>query len=176
MKRSIIFLWFAIPLFCMAQNPLSRYYEYDNAGNRVLRKKIEMRPLLSPPPPQDSTNYTESGQYYFPEPQTTLPPLETFSSLESAPAAEPYFLETLSQTAIKIYPNPTTEKVTMEISGWETLQTGIFKLYSLTGQLLQEQPVHSLTTTISLSNLPKGAYILKVYINDQTEDWRIIKN
>ena len=159
----------------MAQNPLTREYYYDNAGNRVLRKKIEMRPLLSPPPPQDSTNYTESGQLYLPEPQTTLPSLETLSSLENAPA-EPYFLETLSQTAIKIYPNPTTEKVTMEISGWKTLQTGIFKLYSPTGQLLQEQPVHSLTTTISLSNLPKGAYILKVQINNQTEDWRIIKN
>jgi hypothetical protein len=85
-------------------------------------------------------------------------------------------METIAQTEIKIYPNPTTEKITLEISGWENLQTGIFKLYSLNGQLLQERPVHSSTTEVSLSGLPQGAYILKVRINDRTEDWKIIKN
>ena len=47
--------------------------------------------------------------------------------------------------------------------------------YSLTGQLLQEQPVHSNTTAVSLAGLPTGAYILKVHINNKTEDWKIIK-
>jgi len=42
--------------------------------------------------------------------------------------------------------------------------------------LLQEQPVHSVTTTISLAGLSKGAYILKVHINDWTEDWKVIKH
>jgi hypothetical protein len=53
---------------------------------------------------------------------------------------------------------------------------GIFKLYSLSGQLLQEQPLHSTTTTISMLGLAQGAYILKVHINGITEDWKIIKN
>ncbi|MCL2291299.1 MAG: T9SS type A sorting domain-containing protein [Bacteroidetes bacterium] len=77
---------------------------------------------------------------------------------------------------IKIYPNPTTEKITLQISNMENLQTGIFKLFSLTGQLLQEQPVHSTTTVVSLAGLSKGSYILKVHINGVTEDWKIIKN
>ena len=177
-KQFTFFLWLAIPLFCMAQNPLPREYYYDNAGNRTLRKVMEL-PAFTPPPQQDTTNYTQATQFEYSseEPLTSLPSLEALPSLETTPTLEEprYFLETLAQTAIKIYPNPTTEKVIMEITGWETLQTGVFKLYSLAGQLLQEQPVHSLNTTISLSGLPKGAYLLKVQINDQLEDWKIIK-
>ena len=183
-KPLTLFLLFAIPLFCMAQNTLAREYYYDQAGNRTIRKVLDLGPpQFTPPPPQDTTNYAQAAQLedYSEESLTTLTsltPLTPLTSLETAsdaPPAEHYFLETLAQKQIKIYPNPTTEKVTMEITGWETLQTSVFKLYSLSGQLLQEQPVHSLTTTISLTGLPAGAYILKVQINEQIEDWKIIK-
>ena len=152
MKKNILFLILAIPLMCMAQTQLARGYDYDAAGNRVLRKvielgiEIEQPPAFSPPAPPDS-------------PQT----------------AE-YFVEKIAQVEIKIYPNPTTEKITMEIANMQNLSTGVFKLYSLSGQLLQEQPVYSSTTEVSLSGFAKGAYILKVYINDQSEEWKIIKN
>ena len=178
MKKTLtLFLLFAIPLFCMAQRVLTREYSYDNAGNRILRKVIRLDPpdFAPPAPPDTLTNLTTLETLTS---LTTTPEAPAKTSFEPAPApdATTYFLETLAQTAIKIYPNPTTEKVTMEITGWEALQTGVFKLYSLSGQLLQEQPVHSLTTTISLSGLPKGSYILKVKINDSTENWKIIKN
>ena len=170
-KQLLLFLLFAIPFLCMAQNPLPREYYYDAVGNRTIRKVLETGPLDAlPPPPQDSLPPLTS-----PPPQDTTTTLTSQTSLESPAEAPTYFVETLAQTQIKIYPNPTTEKVTMEISGWEALQTGVFKLYSLTGQLLQEQPVYSLNTTISLAGLSKGAYILKVQINDATEDWKIIK-
>jgi len=171
MKRYFtFFLLFAIPFICMAQNPLSREYYYDAAGNRTIRKVVEL-PLYAPPPPQDTLT-----------PLTTLtsltPPPEAPANTSFAPAPEEplFFLETLAQTQIKIYPNPTTEKITLEISGWEILQAGVFKLYSLSGQLLQEQPVHSLNTTISLAGVSKGTYLLNVTINDATEVWKVIKN
>jgi len=79
---------------------------------------------------------------------------------------------------LKIYPNPTTETVTLDFSG---VATGIenirpIELYSLNGQLLQTQPVTSETTTISLAGLAKGTYILKVQINDRIEEWKLVKN
>jgi hypothetical protein len=87
-------------------------------------------------------------------------------------------LQSGKQVEIKIYPNPVTEKITFEISG---LVVGVenfrpLQLFSLNGQLLQTQPIHSETTTISLAGLAKGSYILKVQINEHTENWKIIKN
>ena len=150
MKKPLILLLFAIPLFCMAQN-LPRKYEYDEAGNRVTRYVITLNP--APPAPPDSSQTANLS------PQ----PIE-------------YYVEKISQVEIKIYPNPTTENVTLEITNMEQLLAGKFTLYSLTGQLLQEHTVHSATTTVSLANLPKGAYILKVSVNNRVEDWKIIKN
>ena len=195
MKQKITFLLcFLIPLFCIAQNALTVDYNYDAAGNRTGRiKVIEMTdpdqspPPLSPPaPPVTDPEDPEDETTHFHSPTNFAGthPLSTEESisqttLESLPSPdEPakYFVEKLAKVTMKIYPNPTTEKVTLEISNMERLQTGEFKLFSLTGQLLQTHPVHSETTIISLATLPKGAYILKVHINERTEDWKIIKN
>ncbi|MCL2290413.1 MAG: T9SS type A sorting domain-containing protein [Bacteroidetes bacterium] len=150
MKRKIIcLLWLSIPLLCMAQpGRLNFSYEYDDAGNRVCRKVVYL-PDWKSSPTEDST----TTKLFVPE----------------------YFVEKIAQVEMKIYPNPTTEKITLEISNMENLQTGTFKLFSITGQFLQEQPVHSATTTVSLAGLPKGTYLLKVQINHRTEEWKIIK-
>jgi hypothetical protein len=160
MKNAILFFLLAIPLWCMAQN-LVRVYEYDAAGNRILRKTILM--YDAPPAPPDSL-------------QVTSDELPVTSDESQEVRSEQFFVEKVAQVEIKIYPNPTTEIVTLEITNMEQLQTGSFTLYSLAGQLLQENPVHSATTSVSLASLPKGAYILKVHINEKIEDWKIIKN
>ena len=150
MKRKIIcLLWFAIPLFCMAQSTLHIECEYDETGNRVKRKVI----TVSQPPEQAVAGIIEEPEEY-----------------------TEYFVDKIARMEMKIYPNPATERITLEISNMEDVQTGVFKLFSLSGQLLQEQVVHSATTFISLAGLSKGAYILKVRINDRTEDLKIIKN
>jgi len=165
MKQTLIFFILAIPLFCLAQSNLTRYYDYDLAGNRVLRKTLTVNP--APPAPPDSLQVT-SDELRFTN--------DKLRFTNDGVKAEQFFIEKIARVEIKIYPNPTAEKVTLEIANMERLERGIFLLYSLTGQLLQEYPVSSATTAISLANLPKGAYILKVYINDHTEDWKIIKN
>jgi len=162
-QKLILLLCFAVPLFCMAQRQLVRQYEYDAAGNRTLRKTVDLIPkgseMLATIPP-DSTE-TEELQV---------------TSNELRELGLEYFVEKIAQTEIKIYPNPATEKITLEFSGdvrdenFRPLQ-----LYSLNGQLLQEQPVHSAATTISLAGFAKGAYILKVHVNGVTEEWKIIK-
>jgi hypothetical protein len=163
MKKPIIIFLLAIPLLCMAQNPphsLTCRYDYDDAGNRILRKMLTI--YNAPPAPPDSL-------------QVTSDELQVTSDESQELRSEQFFVEKVAQVEIKIYPNPTTEKITLEISNLENLSEGVFKLYSLNGQLLQEQPVHSITTTVSLAGMPAGAYILKVQINDQIEDWKIIK-
>jgi len=159
MKQTLIFLLLAIPLICLAQTPLARQYTYDASGNRTVCAVINMSPPLAPPVPPDSTG-TET------EPQASNP----------APQPIEFFVEKIAQTEIKIYPNPTTEKITLEFSGDVRVENfRPLQLYSLTGQLLQEQPVHSATTIVSLAGYSKGAYILKVHVNGVTEEWKIIK-
>jgi len=92
-----------------------------------------------------------------------------------------YSMLSVNQTEkmpLKIYPNPTTETVTLDFSG---VVAGIenirpVELYSLNGQLLQIKPVQSETTTISLAGLAKSTYILKVRTGDSAEEWKIVKN
>jgi hypothetical protein len=148
----------------MAQRQLVIQYEYDAAGNRILRKTVDL--ILQKSSVLSDSTETEQILPNEPLPHTT----------NLTPQTAVYFVEKIAQVEIKIYPNPTTEKITLEISEWNNLQAGIFKLYSLNGQLLQEQLVHSPTTTISLAGFAKGAYILKMQINGVTEDWKIIKH
>jgi len=155
-KKFTLLLWLAIPLLSMAQ-PLPVQYEYDASGNRIVRKTITV-PQCSPPAPQDSTFTANSD-------------VET----DNYPSL-PTFIEKIAQTEIKIYPNPTTEKITLEFSGVvETDNYPSLQLYSLTGQLLQTQPVQDAYTVVSLAGLPAGTYILKVHINNRIEDWKVIK-
>jgi len=167
MNKKIIFLFcFCLPLFCLAQAPsLGRGYDYDAAGNRILRKVVTIKSLT---PPEDSLRVTSD------ELQVTSDELQV-TSYELQVTGYDYFVEKLDRVEIKIFPNPTTERVTLEISGWQELKTGRFQLYSLMGQLLQDTPVFSLSTEINLSGLTNGAYLLRVFINDETEEWKIIK-
>jgi hypothetical protein len=174
MRKTIIFLiGFAIPLLCMAQIQIGIEYEYDEAGNRIARKILYMGAAPTQAA-QDSTvvELLEPDNLISTD---FIEPESAFQSTHLAPNTE-FFIDKLDHVEIKIYPNPTTEKITLAIADWSSLKTGIFKLFTLSGQLLQEQPVHSHTTEVSLAGLAHGAYILKVQINGITEDWKIIKN
>jgi len=153
-----LLLCFAIPILCMAQYPIPVQYEYDASGNRVSRLVIHINPLQTPQTPAENS----SGQ------------VDEWTSGQEAD--EIYYVEKIGQTEIKIFPNPTTEKITLEISNWQELQTGVFTLFSSNGQLIKEQTVQSSTTTVSLAGMPAGSYILKVFINGKTENWKIIKH
>jgi len=162
MKRKItLLLWLCIPIFCLAQNnPLPRYYEYDAAGNRIVRKVINVQ--TAPPMPPDSL------------PVTRYALQDEFGSSGSQLSPE-YYVEKLAQVEMKIYPNPATEKITLSISNMEKIQTGTLHLYTLTGQLIQTRLLSEAEVDISLVGLSKGTYILKVQVNDIIENWKIIK-
>jgi hypothetical protein len=174
-KQMLCFICLCIPLFCTAQvYRLYRQYEYDDAGNRIVRKVVTLKPQdLMPPAPQDSILVTHD--YRDSRDQELQTSHLTPHTADFTPPTSNFYVEKIAQTEIKIYPNPTAEKITLEIAGWEALQTGIFKLYTMTGQLLQERVVYSMSTEVSLAGLSKGTYILKVQINDKIEDWKIIK-
>lgn len=69
---------------------------------------------------------------------------------------------------VKIYPNPTTSQ--LFIDGLEQVRS--VQVFSVNGQLIQTE---NLSTTIDLSNLQNGFYILKIYTDKQVYSAKVMK-
>jgi uncharacterized delta-60 repeat protein len=74
---------------------------------------------------------------------------------------------------IKIYPNPTTDKVTVQLQSYDNTKTTI---YDLNGRLIQEINITEGQNTIDISTLEKGIYILSITNGKENYNKRIIKN
>ena len=70
---------------------------------------------------------------------------------------------------ISIYPNPTNNLLHIEIENYNG--TIAAELYDFTGKLLETTN----NTSLSLSDYPKGIYLLKVAYGDKTEEIRVVK-
>jgi len=73
------------------------------------------------------------------------------------------------QSALAIYPNPTSDKIFLEGNTKEA------KLYDLTGKLVAEPYCSNGQTIIDLQLLPQSMYILKAQVDDQLITKKIIK-
>ena len=77
-------------------------------------------------------------------------------------------LESINNPTLSVYPNPTSESIT--ITGIETGET--IRIYNLSGALLGTYTATSEKLTIDISNLAKGTYLLKT----SAQSFKIIKN
>jgi len=73
-----------------------------------------------------------------------------------------------------LYPNPTTELVTLYVSDITVLNLR-YELYDLGGRLLRSGNVTTLETTIPMGHLPAAVYILKVFNKEARQIFQIIK-
>jgi hypothetical protein len=74
-----------------------------------------------------------------------------------------------------VYPNPTggITKLVFESSDYENLR---FRLFDISGMLLQDKKVESIETEISLENYPSSVYFLKVVkSNLEVKVFKIVK-
>ena len=140
-----------------AQNPLERSYTYDESGNRTKSKIIDFG-TKSMQVSIDSLN------------------LENTETESSNPMEEDvFYTEQVGNIQLHIFPNPTTQRVTVRIENYADFKGGVLQLCATNGQLLQQIPVYSSEFTIDLSHYVKGIYILKLQINQQNDSWKIIK-
>ena len=61
---------------------------------------------------------------------------------------------------IKVYPNPTSDFVTVHFS--ETVEESSYLLFDLSGKLLQQKKIESTDAKINMTGFAEGAYILKL--------------
>jgi len=69
-----------------------------------------------------------------------------------------------------VYPNPATEKLTIE-----SFQKSTIDIFNIQGQIILRQQLQQDKTDIDISGLAKGVYILRLYGNDKTAVSRILK-
>jgi len=94
---------------------------------------------------------------------------------------QPYEISTtvgINETAINlelsVYPNPTTNYLTLKVEETEGLT---FQLYDLQGKVIESKPVNNTSTNISLEEQPSAIYFLNALKNNQLlKTFKIIKN
>jgi hypothetical protein len=71
-----------------------------------------------------------------------------------------------SNESIKIYPNPATNKITLDLSQLKDLHN-IISIYDIQGQLILQELINEKQTDINISNFAKGLYVIKIHNEKQ---------
>lgn len=87
---------------------------------------------------------------------------------------EPKMIED-TEIKIKIYPNPTSGNLKIEVLDYKDNEEMIFYVYDLNGRLLLNTRRGGSINTLDLSRFPNGAYILYMTRKGANSSWRIIK-
>lgn len=93
------------------------------------------------------------------------------SGLTVTAASEPIS----SEFDIKVFPNPASEFVTIQLNKFEKDQN--FGLFNATAKLLENQIISSETTKVNLKNKPAGTYFLKIqyHSGQPVQTFKIVK-
>lgn len=80
--------------------------------------------------------------------------------------------ENKHSTALKLYPNPVKNLLTISISDIDKTVEQV-RIYTLTGQMIHQENKHS--KTIDISHLPIGVYLLEVATENETYYQKLFK-
>ena len=76
---------------------------------------------------------------------------------------------------INIYPNPTTENISIRIGSYEEDRNIVASLYSPLGVCIERREINTDMTGFNLFGLPSGTYILELNDGKERRIWKIIK-
>ena len=147
-KFTLSFFILFVTVACIAQGNLPRTYDYDNAGNRILRTTLTVRQAVAADVDTSFADVSNSKQ-------------------------EPYFEEVIGGNNVKIYPNPTKGMVTLQLD--KPVKTGLYRLSDLSGKLQSDGTITNSIYTLDLSRYENGVYLLTLILDGQTDTWKIIK-
>ena len=80
-----------------------------------------------------------------------------------------------NNTFVSIYPNPTSGMLKLNIGEHFRDQSGSYVLMNSTGTIIESKHNLNVLETIDLSALPQGIYILRLTVDDETAEWKIVK-
>lgn len=150
MKKSLLCSFLLLCLFASAQTPDHVKFEYDAAGNQVLRELIDITP----------------GRY------------KNDSIKAPEELAEGDWKESDLYADIKYYPNPVKEELHVKWTNKAGNYVTSVELYTLNGQLMKQ--LKNLKNTdnanVAFHAYPEGMYTLVlVYANGERKTLKIVK-
>lgn len=81
----------------------------------------------------------------------------------------------IDECDINIYPNPTTENISIKIGSYEEDRNIVASLYSPMGVCIDRREISTDMTSFNLYGLPSGTYILELSDGKEKKTWKIIK-
>ncbi|MEO0473140.1 MAG: T9SS type A sorting domain-containing protein [Bacteroidota bacterium] len=84
-------------------------------------------------------------------------------------------LQPVSISSIRVYPNPTQDRVMVELEHQAALQSGTLRIYAMDGKILFSQAIQSRQIIIDLTTYPSGMYHMVVKLGARLEQVRIQK-
>ena len=83
--------------------------------------------------------------------------------------------ETELSISLQLFPNPTAENLTLQISQYQNLS---YQLFDMQGKLLSNSPIIAEQTQINMNSLPEATYFVNVLNqeNKLVQSFKIIKN
>ena len=86
------------------------------------------------------------------------------------------FVEVLGERQVNIYPNPTKGMLAVEITGGDIDNDIRLTLYDLNGKQLQTLQLSTgINTPVDMLAYPPAVYILRLYMDGKTTEYKIIK-
>jgi hypothetical protein len=68
--------------------------------------------------------------------------------------------ESIEKKKINIYPNPSSDNITIEYNGFE--KDFLVELFDFSGKLVETKTMNSTISYLNLNNFPNGFYTLKI--------------
>ena len=78
--------------------------------------------------------------------------------------------------AISIFPNPTTDELSVSLNGWDPELTTTIKVVDFNGAEVLTEEVTSETMRLNVSQLPVGAYFIQITNSAATQTYRFVKS
>ncbi|MDR0828969.1 MAG: T9SS type A sorting domain-containing protein [Prevotellaceae bacterium] len=144
-------------LFCAFQTAQSQIqFEYDNAGNCVLKYKTVV--MSAPRAPSQSQAEEET--------ETETP--------ENAPENQ-QLEDKIGDIKITLFPNPTKGLLQLEFENKSAETPVNYTLTDINGKLITSGTSNNNPLNLNLSSYAAGAYLLRISIADKKEIYKIIK-
>jgi hypothetical protein len=90
------------------------------------------------------------------------------------------FNNSSANKSFKVYPNPSTDKLYIDVVSTEKNSESNYKIYDVVGKMISQKNnisfVNKYAETLDISSLPKGVYFIELTVDGTTSTKKIIKN